>query len=165
MRNRLPSDRELLELVEEGLTDRDIAEMYGVTVQAVNKRLRKLGVNRRSQGMLRTNALINHRWTVYVSTDADSHHHAYPSKMLRLWLRLQLGDKTVKPEDARMAAAWARELRDRGEVLCYDRVKGWFYRPRRLTDGKRAIDWPAGLKYHDQGALDALDLPPKEQPD
>lgn len=161
MRNRLPADDELVGLYHAGLSDREIAEMYGVTVQGVNRRWRKMGMSRLSPENHRVNDLIRVRWTIRSSKDSDSHHAAHPSKALRAWLRWRLGDKTLSREQVQLGRAWADELRERGEVLCYNRdiEGGWYYRRRTPEDGQRVIDWPDSLNYPDKELVALLELP------
>lgn len=159
MPSKLPSDDVLMDLYHEGLSDREIAELYHCTYQAVNKRFHKMGVARLSPENTRVNALIRHRWgNIYYSQGSDSHHAADPSKALRVWLRRRLGDKTLTPNQVHMAERWERTLRERNEVLCYG-SEGWFYRPRRTRDGRRAIDWPSQLGSPDRELFDLLNLP------
>lgn len=161
MRNRLPADDDLVDLYHQGLSDREIADMFGVTVQAVNKRWRKMGMSRLTPENHRVNDLIRFRWNVYYTKDSDSHHAPDASKALRVWLRRRLGDKELSQDQVAMAERWERGLRERSEVLCYVEGEGggWYYRPRRPQDGQRVIDWPDSLNYPDRELVDLLDLP------
>lgn len=158
--NILPTDAVLVKLFHLGVPDKKIADDYGVTVQAVNKRMVKLGLHRKPVSR-QVNEYLAHRWKVRTTTDRDSHHMRYSAKMLRVWLRRQLGDQTLSVNQLKKADEWERRLRRDGVVLCYDpdTVDGWYYRHRHKKDGRLVIDWPEDLPFPDERFRKALELP------
>lgn len=156
----LPTDAVLVKLFHLGVPDRKIAEDYGVTVQAVNKRMVKLGLYRKPVSR-QVNEYLAHRWKIYTTQGADSHHLRYSAKALKVWLRRRLGDDKLSAKQLKMADQWENRLRERGEVLCYDPATdgGWYYRPREERDGCLVIDWPESLPFPDDKFRKALQLP------
>lgn len=155
----LPSDSILMKLFHQKTTDRELAEIYGVTVQAVNMRIVGLGLRRRPFSQ-EANRLITQRWSIKPAKET-SHHKAHAIKALRIYLRKRLGDTDLSAKQVRLADAWETGLRSRNEVLCYDRdtEAGWFYRPRRPEDGRLVIDWPEDMPRPERVDLEALELP------
>ncbi|MEU0952808.1 hypothetical protein ABZ353_10765 [Streptomyces niveus] len=143
-----------------GQSDREIAEEFGITVQAVSARRMRLGLDRRPI-VKRVNTNLAARWQIKATQGANSHHNSHPIKMLKIYLRDRLGDDDVHQVQRDEVALWIAGLQERDEVLCYDpeSKSGWFYRPRTPQDGQRIIDWPADLPFEDQGFKRALDLP------
>ncbi|MFE4692917.1 hypothetical protein ACFRH6_23055 [Streptomyces sp. NPDC056749] len=154
---KLPTAAELKKLFDQGWTDRQLAEAYGVTVQAVNKRRQRItgGVLPVAQ---RVNAGLALRWKIYTTRGNDSHHVQHASKSLRAFLRRQLGDAELSSQQLALAARFEHRLRSAQTVLCYG-PDGWAYRPRTTADGRRVIDWPDSVPYPDDpGFVAALDL-------
>ncbi|GAA0671451.1 hypothetical protein GCM10009535_58970 [Streptomyces thermocarboxydovorans] len=154
------TDAILIKLFHMGLSDKEMAEQYGISVQAVSKRRVLLGL-RRKPVVREVNAYLAHRWKIKNTQGPNSHHKKHSAKALRVWLRRQLGDKTLKPDQLKMAEQWERGLRHRNVVLCYDpdTEAGWYYRPRTKEDGRLVIDWPQDLEFPDERFRKALELP------
>ncbi|MGW1867935.1 hypothetical protein ACWCPS_20490 [Streptomyces mauvecolor] len=158
---KLPSDAELAKLFHLGVTDADIAEQYGATVQAVNKRLVRMEL-RKKPIAVRVNELVKSIWPdIKTSRSGPSHHNAYILKNLKVYMRVQLGD-TVS-ETQRREADWliGRLVRD-GVVIDYDPAsdEGWAYVRRESTDGRRIVRWPAGKELPEGDLQNAMELPP-----
>jgi len=157
---KLPPDPLLLKLVRSGLSNKEIARRYGVSHQAVSKKVRALGMRRRPVSD-EVNAGLRQRWDIYSNPGKDSHHSRHSAKALKAWLRYRLGDPKLSDKQLTLAKTWIRELRERDEVLCYDRdlPDGWYYRPRRPEDDRLIVDWPADLPFPDERFRKALELP------
>jgi hypothetical protein len=157
------TDQVLVKLVKLGKTDKEIAEMYDITVQAVNKRLVAMGMQRRTKPNQQVNDYLRYRWEIRATQGNDSHHNRYSAKALKVWLRRQLGDETLSMKQRVMADQWERRMRSSNEVLCYDpdRSDGWYYRPRTPEDGRLVIDWPESIPFPDERFRKALELPPE----
>ncbi|AWN05279.1 immunity repressor [Streptomyces phage Ibantik] len=158
------TDAILVKLFHLGRTDNEIAGTYGITKQAVSKRRLKLGLERKPVSQ-QVNGYLAHRWAIWAPQEGTGHHNQHSAKALRAWLRWRLGDTSLSKQQLHLAQAWAEGLQERGEVLCYnpDLEEGWYYRPRRESDGRRAIDWPEDLPFPDEKFKRALDLPPAPQ--
>lgn len=157
------TDALLVKLYHLGKSDAEIAEEYEITVQAVNKRLNKMGLTRRTKPNRQVNEWLAYRWDIKASKvgGPDSHHQRYSAKRLKVWLRMRLGDDTLSDRQRLEAQQWERRIRTEGLVLCYDRDRpeGWYYRLRLPSDGRLVIDWPEGLPFPDERFKRALELP------
>src|SRR5690606_26025691 len=91
------TDALLVKLYHLGKSDAEIAEEYEITVQAVNKRLNKMGLTRRTKPNRQVNEWLAYRWDIKASKvgGPDSHHQRYSAKRLKVWLRMRLGDDTL----------------------------------------------------------------------
>ncbi|MGN7135816.1 hypothetical protein [Streptomyces pseudogriseolus] len=132
-----------------GLSHEQIAEMYGVTRQAVTKRFGDMGEYRRAQ-FQDVNALLP--W--------DVAHHPLKHKLkqqsgylgLRAFLRKQLG-QTLSP---RSQAAMRRFLAhvEAGEVLDLDEIQGaHFVKTDQMRDGSLVVRWPLGVPKDERSEL------------
>lgn len=135
---KLPSNTELLKLREKGHTYDEIADMFGVTQQAVYFRLREAGG---------TGTRPDHRkyipWRV-----KTEHAHCRPATMLRYLSRREQGD-TIPPVKERMLDKWLEQLKEADVVVCYDRdvppnpasptTGGFYYSKRTPEDGDNLI--------------------------
>jgi hypothetical protein len=159
----LPPDHELAKLYHRDVSDREIAERYGVTVQAVNKRLSAMGLFRKPISK-QVNEALAARWTIWAPKDGTGHHNRYSAKALKVWLRRQLGDDTLSKAQLDMADRWERRLRRDNLVLCYDpnTESAWYYRPRTPQDGKLVIDWPKHIPFPNERFKRALELPAED---
>jgi hypothetical protein len=155
------TDQLLVKHFHLGWSDKRIAGEYGITVQAVSKRRTKLNLIRKPVARQVSEGLAS-RWTVYTTMGSDSHHNAYSMKRLREWLRWRLGDDKLSQDQIRRAKTWEERLRREDVVLGYDpdTPDGWFYRPRKPSDGRLVIDWPEDLPFPDERFRRALELPP-----
>lgn len=156
------TDATLVKLFHLGYEDKQIAKQYGITVQAVSKRRVRLGLIRKPVSR-QVNEALRERWKIFTTQDAESHHMRYSAKALKVWLRRQLGDDKLSPAQLRMADQWERRLRETNEVLCYDpdTPEGWYYRPRKKSDGRLVVDWPRSIPFPDEKFRRALELPPE----
>lgn len=153
-------DARLVKLFHTGWSDRQIAEEYGISVQAVSKRRVKMGLVRKRIARQVSDSLAE-RWDILTPARGKAHYSEHSARMLKIYLRLRMGDTALSEQQKTMAKAWVQELIDRDQVLCYDPdlEEGWYYRPRTPQDERRVIDWPADLPYPSEGFKRALDLP------
>jgi transcriptional regulator with XRE-family HTH domain len=154
------SDAALIELFHEGVSDKDIAAEFGITVQAVSKRRLQLHLPRKSTAQ-KVAASLRVRWKLRNTQDADSHSRKYANMRLREWLRYRYGDKDLSEDQIRLAKGWVRERMEQQDVLCYnpDLEEPFYYRARRPEDGRLLIDWPADLPFPSTRFKQALQIP------
>lgn len=155
------TDPTLVKLFHMGQTDKQIADTYGISVQAVSARRMRLGLVRK-QISRQVNEGLAARWTIHTTQGRGSHHNLHAAKCLKVWLRLRLGDESLSEVQVQQAEGWAAELHQRNEVLCYDPEVpgGWYYRPRKPRDGRLVVDWPKSIPFPDERFKRALELPP-----
>ncbi|MFM9367576.1 hypothetical protein [Streptomyces sp. Da 82-17] len=160
---KLPTDGVLRKLFQLGQTDAEIADEYGVTVAAVNKRMVLMGL-RRKPIATRVTEEINRAWDVKSEAGAASHHNKRPIQGLKYYLRQQLGDKLSPTQEKHMNQLLKRLERENA-ILDYDRdsVDGYVFRERRPEDGRRVMRWPDGVELPDEEFRAALELPQPEQ--
>ncbi|MFE8916866.1 hypothetical protein [Streptomyces globisporus] len=151
------TDYQMTKLYHAGVTDAQIAEMYGISVSAVGARRRRLNLPRKRIAQQVNEALIS-RWGVIPD---KSHHIEHTAKALKTYLRMRLGDSSVSASQRRTTDSWVERLKKRDVVVCYDpeRVGGWYYRPRVASDERRVADWPASIPFPSVEFKRALDLP------
>lgn len=158
---KLPGSTEFIKLYRSGLSDKEIAEAFDVTVQAVNKKLVNLGIQRHPAKHAAT-AIINAAWP---SEEYGRNKYTSLSRAQRLFafLRKRLGDEVLGPRQDRMAVLFEREVRTRGVVLHLDpsSAQPWVWLPREASDGRMVIRWPEGREKPTGELLEALDLPPQ----
>ncbi|MFD5308301.1 hypothetical protein [Streptomyces ardesiacus] len=160
------TDAELISRFHAGEKDREIAEDYGITPQAVEKRRRKLGL-KRNRVYDTVNEGLRTRWDIKSATNSGGHMRKYAIATLKEWMRLRMGDKELSAESIHRAKAWAKERSIKEDVLYYDpdAPEPWLYRDRRPEDGRLAIDWPADLKFPSTKFRQSLEIPrPEEWP-
>lgn len=155
------TDPILIKLFREGKGDEEIAQMYGITKQAVSNRRTRLGL-RRDRIARQVSEYLACRWSIKTTMGPDSHHNQWPIMRLREWARVGLGDKSLSSKQYESAVKWMEQRRDRGEVLYYDpeSVKGWFYRPRTEKDERLLVDWPEDLPFPSEKFRQALEFTP-----
>ncbi|MFF1908634.1 hypothetical protein [Kitasatospora sp. NPDC058218] len=138
---QLPSDAEMSKLFALGVSDRDIADKYGVTTQAVSWRWKKLGLQRNAI-IDEVSELVGSVWSVVSHPGAGSHHKTSKAQSLRYYLRVRLGDKELSDRNLATAASFEKTMRRRGHVLDYSREDGFFFVPRTPDDEDFIIRWP-----------------------
>ncbi|MFH8346773.1 hypothetical protein [Streptomyces sp. NPDC018045] len=156
---KLPTDATLRKLFHLGVSDKKIAEQYDVSVQAVNKRMRKMDLHRKPIATEVTDVL-NRAWSVKSVEGPESHHSRRAMKGLKYFLRQQLGDQLTENQKQYVRNLLAR-VEAEGVVLDYDRdsVEGIVFRPRQPEDGRRILRWPVGIDLPEPRLLAAMDLP------
>lgn len=148
------SNQVLIQLVQEGLSDQEIADQFGVTRQNVSARRQRV-MGKRERPADKINSLLRVRWE-----DADLRSEVSHSlRCLKLWLRLQYGDE-IRQSDVDMARAWVAERNLDNQVLDYDEAtKTWILHDRRPGDGRYLVDWPSDLDFPTKKFQQALELP------
>ncbi|MFE4513778.1 hypothetical protein ACFRMQ_06200 [Kitasatospora sp. NPDC056783] len=138
---KLPGDSVLSERFIKGKTDEEIAEEYGCSRQAVNLARNRLKYTRRPYSN-RANSLIGAVWRVQTST---GHQDENPIQVLRVWVRLRLGDDSLSARQRTEAINFEARIRREGTVLQYDpsNSKGFSYVQREPQDGRLVVRWPA----------------------
>lgn len=136
---RLLPDRTTLErLRRQGVTYKEIAEMYGVTDVAVYFRLKDDGLTKDRR--------VSHKDLIPWKVKRE-HQHAHPALMLRVLSRRRQGLPNSPARDA-MLDRWLADLEEANAVVCYDpdmpendasRWGGWFYMARKRSDGDSII--------------------------
>lgn len=159
---KLPPLMELMEHFHKGLTDPEIAEMYGVRRQAVSKAFRDYGVVRFPVKERVGNLLRDVLGVQWHGEKRGSHHQLAAAKYVRSYLRWRLNDPSLSDRQVTDAKVWCERLKRDEVVLGYDPTteKGWFYRPRTPEDGRLVLAWPAGKELPQEPDLrQALELP------
>jgi hypothetical protein len=118
----LPEADVLARMVSAGLTHRQIAEQFGVTRQAVGKRLGA------PAGDTAYGRYSQHMPWPEVST---AHQRTYVYRSLQGLVKRQLG-LPATPEDERSLDTFLSELNSRQVLVGYDRERGWVLVPRAL---------------------------------
>ncbi|MEU3825216.1 hypothetical protein AB0F36_07805 [Streptomyces sp. NPDC029080] len=153
---KLPSDAELTKMfVLNQLTDQEIADKYDVTRQAVQSRWRKLGLERRPV-VNQANSLIGNIWKI-----RSDHHTLSPIMYLRVWIRLNLGDKTLSTRQTRDAMNFERRVRTNRVVLAYDPEsdQGWSWESRTPRDDLLVVRLPDSGERPSEDVLRHFRLP------
>jgi hypothetical protein len=158
---KLPSRAELVKLFLQGYDDNELAEQYGVTPAAVNKRRLILEMRKKPIAHAVNNLIP---WEVKTAHRGASHHNNARLQGLKLYLRKRLGDDTLSERQMADAGRFERRIRRDGVVLDYDpdSDQGFHFRRRRAEDGRRVLAWPPGVELPSGEELKALDLPDDE---
>jgi hypothetical protein len=117
-----PSDEKLRELLDQGLTQKEIGERYGVRRQTVGYWVKRAGLSNRATAITHKDYLP---WNV-----RDTDHHDSIARALRWYSTLQQGgelDYVAKREVQRLLDF----LKARNVVVNYDRDRGFFLVPRK----------------------------------
>jgi hypothetical protein len=157
---KLPDNPELLKLYRNGSSNREIAEEYGVTVQAVDWRLSRLGIKRAPFRSAATQ-IIEAAWPGK-ETNRTEYIRLGRVRDLYTFLRRQLGDDGLSAGQLKGADRFERLIRDTGCVLDFqpDAPDGpWVLLPRQPSDGRMVIRWPEGRELPTGKLREALDLP------
>lgn len=157
---KLPKNPELLKLYRNGFSDKEIADMFDVTVQAVNLRLSALGVQRAPF----RNSAIKILETAWPSeeTRRTEFTHLNRARDLFSFLRWRLGDAGLTKRQLADAARFERIIRNGNVVMdLQPDAKGgpWVLLPREPSDGRMVIRWPEGRELPTGELRKALDLP------
>lgn len=134
-----PDDLELRKLALAGASQAELAERYGVTQQAISKRLVALGIVRRGTA---TPVLRSMPWDLAGHPDKRRILNGRPFNGLRYFVAKRLGDELSERAEADRQT-FIRKVNN-GLVLTLDEAKGFVYVPRTETDGDLVIRWPEG---------------------
>jgi hypothetical protein len=155
---KLPDNPELLKLYRDGKSDVEIAEMFGVTYQAVNLRLVAMGI-RRAPFRAKVAGILESAWPIE-ETGRGKFVEKSRHRDLCSFLRVRLGD-TVTSRQRWAAERFERALRQGDCVMDFqpDASEPFPYVPREASDGRLVIRWPEGRELPEGELLEALRLP------
>lgn len=133
-----PAEETLRRWVEEGSTHSDIAEMIGVTRQAVSKKMKQLGVGVDGRGDRMSRADL-FPWTMAAVDHADA-----ITQAMRFYNKQKAGGQLTAAQQSAVnrLVGW---MEQENVVLDYDRATGFKFRPRdpELDDPDDLIRRPA----------------------
>ncbi|MDI1454397.1 hypothetical protein NHG22_11335 [Streptomyces sp. ATE26] len=158
---KLPDDETLKKfLYVDGLTDRQIAAAYGVSIQAVNKRYVKMGIQRKPW-MNTATAILDAAWPSTKDFKRSEYTGRWRARELFAFLRWRLGDPTLSAYQLQTAENFSNYARSNDVVLDFDpdRETPWMWQPRTLADENLILRWPKGRELPTGEHLKALTLP------
>ena len=117
----LPEKDVLVRMVRAGLTHRQIADQFGVTRQAVGKRIGSPENPDQPYGQFSAHM----PWPAVTA----AHQRTYVFRSLQDLVRRQL-DMPMTEDHSRSLDTFLGELDSRGMVVAYDRGRGWMLVPR-----------------------------------
>ncbi|MFF1450155.1 hypothetical protein ACFVYF_18750 [Streptomyces sp. NPDC058274] len=154
---KLPENPELLKLYRNGMSDKEIAEQFGCTVQAVNLRFVAMGLRQYRQ---KVTAILESAWPTSETRRGEFvRFNRY--RDLTCFLRWRLGDNELTANQIRGAKRFDRAIREGNCVLDFrpDSDEPWTFEPRHESDGRMVIRWPEGRPLPEGALRVALDLP------
>ncbi|MFJ9900265.1 ImmA/IrrE family metallo-endopeptidase [Streptomyces sp. NPDC091280] len=158
---KLPDNPVLLKHYRDGMSDKEIAEVYGVSFQAVNKRLKELGIWR-APFKVQAQEILEHVWPAS-ETNRTEYMAINRARDFFYFLRRGLGEKTTTRTLVRGSERFDRLIRESGCVLDLrpGEAEGpWVLIPRLESDGNCVIRWPEGrAPFEDEKYRAALELP------
>lgn len=148
-----------MQLYRGGMTDKEIAALFDVTPQAVNKRFKLIGVRRAPYKVIVTEILES----IWPADDYNrpAFSHLSRAKSLYVYLRKRLGDDSLSPRQVKEAILFERGIRERNVVLHLDPLwdQPWQYVAREECDGLLVVRWPPDSERLTGPYLEALCLP------
>ncbi|MEU4492609.1 hypothetical protein AB0F96_03855 [Streptomyces sp. NPDC023998] len=147
----LPDNLTLLKHNAAGMTEPEMAKLYGVSQQAVAWRLNGLGVYKKGRKAPVMSLLP---WDISAHPDKKRLSNQNSFAGLRSFLRKKFGEELSDRAEIDLRA-FLRHL-EAGEVLTFDEGQGFIYVPRSSEDGNLAIRWPEGHEKPDSRALGML---------
>ncbi|MFG3176598.1 hypothetical protein ACGFZC_16255 [[Kitasatospora] papulosa] len=156
---KLPDNEALRRYFRQGLSDKEIAEAFGCTVQAVNARYAEMNMQRMPYSNTAT-AILEAAWP-RTEFDRSKFSRFNRAKDLATFIRWRLGDPALTPRQLERAERFTAHLERHGFVLALDwaRDNPWVYVPREPTDGRLVIRWPEGRELPRGPHLEAISLP------
>lgn len=148
----LPDNLELLTLDAAGKSHQEIADKFGVTRQAVQKRFSAMGLHIKGpKGRLAASL----PWDIAGREDKRRLKNSTPFHGLRAFLRVRFGEQLTAR--SQVALSHFESHLKAGEVLALFDGEGFVYVPRRAADGDLVVRWPKGAtRTPAQDALFAL---------
>ncbi|WJV49925.1 hypothetical protein [Streptomyces flavofungini] len=140
--NTLPDDSTLIELSLADYSDTDIARMYGVTQQAVTKRLAAMNIQRRGAKGASSIVARYLPWDISGRDDVKRLNNQAAYTGLRYFIREKLEGR-LTPRGEFAVGVFKRNLM-KGFVVDFDDAEGFVYRERRKEDGNLVVRWPSG---------------------
>ncbi|MFD4608291.1 hypothetical protein ACFWOT_09265 [Streptomyces sp. NPDC058440] len=156
----LPDNSTLLKFYRDGLSDAEIAEAYGVSVQAVNKRFARMDIERKPWTNTAT-AILNTAWPTTKDFKRSEYTHLNRARSLFAFMRWRLGDPTLTDRQLREAERFGMYVRTKKVVLGFDlsSKNPWVWLPREESDGNLVLRWPEGRETPLGPHLAAITLP------
>ncbi|MGW2713694.1 hypothetical protein HKX69_05785 [Streptomyces argyrophyllae] len=156
---KLPDNETLRRFFREGLSDKEIAKAYDVSVQAVNQRFSKMGLERKPW-MNTATAILNAAWPTTDGFKRSEFTHLNRARELFAFMRWRLGDPTLTEKQMYMARRFESQARE-GVVLEFapETKSRWVWVPRQESDGDLVLRWPAGRELPKGPHLAAITLP------
>ncbi|MFK0231229.1 hypothetical protein ACIQUL_36300 [Streptomyces sp. NPDC090303] len=161
---KLPEDEILRRHVfQDGLSDKEIAGIYGCSPQAVNMRLKKIGIERMPYSNTAA-AILDAAWP-RADYDRVKFHRNNPSRDLTVFMRWRLGDDSLTERQRDRIQRFVGRLERDGTVLAlvWGEENPWVYVAREPSDGRRVVRWPQGRELPRGPHLEAITLPDGQQ--
>jgi hypothetical protein len=157
---KLPDNETLRRYFREGLTDKEIAQAFGCSVQAVNMRFTQIGLERKPFANVAA-AILEAAWP-RDEFDRSKFSRFNRVRDLSSFIRSRLGDPTLTEKQLHRAERFAANLELNGLILTLDWSKEnpWVFAPREPSDGRLVIRWPEGRELPKGPHLEAISLPP-----
>ncbi|KIE24711.1 hypothetical protein LK08_22740 [Streptomyces sp. MUSC 125] len=147
----------------DGLSDKQIATMYGCTVQAVNQRFGSMEPPiQRKPWTNKATAILEAAFPTRPGFKRSEYTHLHRARSLYAFMRWRLGDPTLSARQVGDAQRFARYARDNHVILGFDperRENPWQWLPREDSDGDLLLRWPAGREMPKEPHLKAITLP------
>lgn len=157
---KLPDNDTLRRYFREGLSDKQIANAFGCSVQAVNVRFVAMGIERKPYSNTAA-AILEAGWP-REEFDRNKFTRFNRARDLATFIRWRLGDPDLTDRQHERVEKFTRNLERNDFVLAIDWAKDnpWVYVPREPRDGRRVIRWPEGRELPRGPHLEAITLPP-----
>jgi len=157
---KLPDNDTLRRYFREGLSDKEIAQAFGCSVQAVNMRFAAMGIERKPYSNTAA-AILEVAWP-RDEFDRSKFTRFNRARDLATFIRWRLGDPDLTPRQHERVEKFTRHLEKEGLVLAidWDRDNPWVYVPREPQDGRLVVRWPTGREMPRGPHLEAITLPP-----
>ncbi|MFF3416835.1 hypothetical protein ACFYW9_19360 [Streptomyces sp. NPDC002698] len=158
--SKLPDNDKLRKLFREGRSDVEIAAEYGVTYQAVNKRLAAMGLERRPWANAAT-AILEAGWPSTRESRRKAYTDLQRGRQLYAFMRWRLGDPGLSAAQTRLAENLVKYERAHDVVISLDpeAETPWSWVPREASDKNLVIRWPAGREVPVGPYRKAITLP------
>lgn len=157
---KLPDNDKLMRYYREGISDKQIAETYDVTVQAVNNRYKKMGIEKKPWSNTAT-AIVDAAWPA-AELGRSRFTHLNRARELYSFIRWRLGDDTLTERQLSRVRHFAQYSQENEVVLTLDPESEtpWIWVPRTADDGRLVMRWPEGRELPVGPHLEAISLPP-----
>lgn len=157
---KLPDNDTLRRYFREGLSDREIAQAYGCSAQAVNLRFTKLGIERKPFANVAA-AILEAAWPRN-EFDRSKFSRFNRVRDLSTFIRGRLGDPSLTDRQLQRTDRFVAHLERNGLILTLDwsQENPWVFMPREPSDGRLVVRWPEGREMPKGAHLEAISLPP-----
>lgn len=157
---KLPDNDTLRRFFREGLSDKEIAQAYGCSIQAVNLRFTKIGIERKPFANMAV-AILEAAWPRN-EFDRTKFGRFNRARDLAVFIRSRLGDPTLTGKQQVRVERFTAHLERNGLILALDwsQENPWVFMPREPSDGRLVIRWPEERELPKGAHLEAISLPP-----